>query len=505
MSSICMVPRTQTYSLSGVVTISVASPYSIFEGRRNTARLLLKSLSLTFEGQSEIYTPSTGYSSLRLCSVTRELAPAEPTELSNDGHEDDATPCKWDIVFNIPIPGWLPASTSLGIEDIGIRYGLHATAQFANLETGQITPWSFATLCTPFRCRTRYAVAHKGIKIHRFVLPPHVEQSEQTFHSYLVSSHTSSSDSSNARIPAEILDKIQVLASVAESVDIKSSSLPITIRLRTKDLEDAECKRLQISEVGVDIIQKERCRFRPSATYLAQYPIPAQEMQPPNTPLRDPHPMSNIYDVGLYITRDHSESVCRSFTLLPPGETGKYRLSEDNYAFASDWEQSESPTWYTMETQVPFTRISRATLDQETEEWAGPACIRPSSSSPLFSVSHEVAISLTFLYDVPGTTERAKERLHFQIPASFGRYLPSPSTLASLVSPDSENELSPSLSLPSYAQLYDENGERKIDYSIPLPLYTPKCELDPETIATSVEKPAPRYTLPEEEPLMTSF
>ena len=43
------------YSLSGVVTISVSSPYSLFE-RRRTAKLLLQSLSLTFEGQSEIFT-----------------------------------------------------------------------------------------------------------------------------------------------------------------------------------------------------------------------------------------------------------------------------------------------------------------------------------------------------------------------------------------------------------------------------------------------------------------
>lgn len=72
------------YSLSGHVSISVSSSQSLFS-HRSTARLLLQSLSLTFEGQSEVYAHCIGYSSLRLCSVTREIfAPSKPTEISND-------------------------------------------------------------------------------------------------------------------------------------------------------------------------------------------------------------------------------------------------------------------------------------------------------------------------------------------------------------------------------------------------------------------------------------
>lgn len=33
--------------------------------------------------------------------------------------------------------------------------------------------------------------------------------------------------------------------------------------------------------------------------------------------------------------------------------------------------------------------------------------------------------------------------------------------------------------LPAYSQLFDSNGDRKIDYSVPLPLYTP--QLPPST------------------------
>jgi len=88
-----LISPSSAYSLSGHISLSVTSPYSFFEARK-TARLLLQSLSLTFEGQSEIFNSSTGYSSLRLCSITRELAPSDPIELSNEGHEEDADPCR---------------------------------------------------------------------------------------------------------------------------------------------------------------------------------------------------------------------------------------------------------------------------------------------------------------------------------------------------------------------------------------------------------------------------
>ncbi|KAJ2933801.1 hypothetical protein H1R20_g3299, partial [Candolleomyces eurysporus] len=472
------------YSLSGVVRVSVSSPYSLFE-RRRTAKLLLQSLSLTFEGQSEIYTHDTDYSALRLCAITRELAPSHPMEFTNEGHEEDSDPCQWDIVFNLPIPGWLPSSATLGMEDIGIRYGLYATAKFINLDSEQsASSWSFATFCTPFRSRIRSIDSRKQITVRRYVLPPHVNRPTTGVVNYLVNSHSPSekTDGSKKRIPADVLSKIQVLASVPEDVDVEAKSVPITVRLRTKDLAVAECNRLQVTEVGINIVQQER--------------------------------WSGIYDVGLYLGREHSESVCRTFTLLPSKDAGKYQLSEDNYAFATDAEQGDNPTWYTMEAHIPFVHTSPADLDLDIEDWAGPAIIRPSSSSPLFSVSHTLAISLTFSYDVPDSDERARERLNFNIPLSFGRYLPSTPSVGSspsILRPSDEAQPanhgnstesshpafeSPFSNLPPYSQLYDDNGDRKIDLSIPLPLYTPREETSKDENHGNMEYSSP--TCPEE-------
>ena len=84
--------RSSAYSLSGHISISVSSPYSLFEPRR-PARLLLQSVTLTFEGQSEVITPTGGYSGLRLCTITRELTPSTLIEISNEGHENSSDPC----------------------------------------------------------------------------------------------------------------------------------------------------------------------------------------------------------------------------------------------------------------------------------------------------------------------------------------------------------------------------------------------------------------------------
>jgi len=60
-------------------------------------------------------------------------------------------------------------------------------------------------------------------------------------------------------IPLAVLSKIQVLASVPEYLDVNSNVLPLTLRLRTKGLDEEECKKLQVTEVEIDIVQQEKC------------------------------------------------------------------------------------------------------------------------------------------------------------------------------------------------------------------------------------------------------
>jgi hypothetical protein len=166
---------------------------------------------------------------------------------------------------------------------------------------------------------------------------------------------------------------------------------------------------------------------------------------------------------------------------LPPGEFTPHTLGENNHPFVNDADSTDSPTWYTMETTLPFLQRERR---DKSRGWAGPFVIRPSASSPLMSVRHEVSVELVCTYDVPGSEEPAKERLSFCVPVQFAHIAPFPRR--GLTPPPSpfttlDTSVVPSLpslvpythiNLPAYSQLFDRNGDRKIDYSIPLPLYT---------------------------------
>lgn len=225
-----------------------------------------------------------------------------------------------------------------------------------------------------------------------------------------------------------------------------------------------------------------------------QYPLPPQEMQPPNLPLLDPHSLSFICGAGLFVGNGISESVSR-ISLLPSKLSGIYKLSEDNYVFANDATPQEVATWYTLEALVPFMQSNPANANAENL-WQGLPNILPSLSSPLYSVYHDVSISLTCAFDLPNG-ETAYEQLNFVIPVTFANVAPSlplvksstpppahsasPSDISALSSssvsypPDlSSMSADPISLLPAYSQLYDLDGERKIDYSTPLPLYRPR-------------------------------
>lgn len=102
--------------------------------------------------------------------------------------------------------------------------------------------------------------------------PPKAEITELTTLNYLVNSTASPMEQvDEGRIPSDVLSKIQVLASVPEYVDIRGDILPLTLRLRTKDLGEEHCKRIQLTEVHVDITQQEKCRYSSHlmSTYLS--------------------------------------------------------------------------------------------------------------------------------------------------------------------------------------------------------------------------------------------
>lgn len=166
-------------------------------------------------------------------------------------------------MFNLPIPGWLPSTNVIGVECLGNSYALYATAKFSVIEDDNPSPYWITSLCAPFRTRIRSAEAHCPITVTRFISAPKADFTQPTTINYLVNSTPapSANDSDdNTRIPPHVLSKIQVIASIPEYVDVRENAMPLTLRLRTKDLCAEECKKLQVTEVVVDVIQQEKCR-----------------------------------------------------------------------------------------------------------------------------------------------------------------------------------------------------------------------------------------------------
>ena len=239
-------------------------------------------------------------------------------------------------------------------------------------------------------------------------------------------------------------------------------------------------------------------RSRASPSYLQAYPVPPRNRQPPIEPLLAPHPVNNVYEYGL-VTSPASplESTSRSISLLPTGEPGRHRFGKDNYAFVDDDTPMDNPNWYTVEIALPF--VSQKTAAESGDWWDEAFELMPTVWTPLFHITHEIALSVTLSYDNDGNEKRFHDRLSMRVPVTMVHTLPPmpaqrelESALPTILNAALLKENS--YALPAYSQLYDEEGERKIDYSIPLPLYEPQkvstTVLDEESEAyTKVDKP----------------
>lgn len=477
---------TSAYSLSGHVSVSLQSSFSLFD-RRRTARLLLQSLVITFEGQSELVTPETGYSAVRLCSLQQELVPDEPVELSNEGFEDSTQPCAWNVVFNLRLPGWLPASDVFGDRQMapaGTRYALYATARYQHIqEPSQTSPW-ISTLCAPIMQRTRIAKAPKcNIVLNRFTIPPLVPHSEQSIYplvGYIVSTLSQKSSESGASIPSNILSKIQILASIPEHIGTEQDCAKLTLRLRAPLLSDEETEKINLSTFTVDIDQREVYHMSLPSHYN-RLPIPNEEHQPPRKALLDPHPMSGLSEVGLLVTPQvcHS-SVARNFSLLAGGST-QFEISTANDGQMFSRRVLPDPNaWYTMQMKLPLVQES----DHPTSEsrWAGPCHLRPSSRGPFLTVKHSLKVTVQCQFDTGDG--HIDNLLEFSIPLDFVRerlplsqpMISQSQTLTGVPSSSTPSPTMPTSSLygalPAYSELYHSNGDRKYDESVSLPLYT---------------------------------
>lgn len=233
-------------------------------------------------------------------------------------------------------------------------------------------------------------------------------------------------------------------------------------------------------------------RTTPSDAYLARFSPPPESSQPPNQPLLINHPLHSLFAIGMLGTRtDRCAAIERSFSLLPKNESGAYQLAGDGYIFATDGDPEPEddrsrPSWYAIDPTVHVSSkgcMSRG-KGEPSQDWAGDCVFKETGLSPLLTVRHEVRVTLSCTYDVEGDpSNRVAARLRFTVPILFSHISkrplvldPTPTPLPrsnpsccnqSIISVTSSASPYYAHALPAYSQLFEPNGDRKIDYSLP--------------------------------------
>lgn len=249
------------YSLSGHISLSLAPSHTLFE-RRRAVRVLLRSLVITFEGQAELVLEEASYAAVRLCSISKELVSKTTFELSNEGAEDGEQPCTWHVMFDLPIPGWLPASDQYGDGRQGFsgtQYNLYATVKCTSVEE----PSSFgasswvSALCSPFSSRNKAVRAERcGITLNRFAFPPSGSASQSpAFYSVTPSAGMPRPEDNPHPIPEDIMSKVELLAYVSEHVSLEDDKIPFALSIRAPSLSESQAAKLRVSRLSLELKQ----------------------------------------------------------------------------------------------------------------------------------------------------------------------------------------------------------------------------------------------------------
>ncbi|KZV69044.1 hypothetical protein PENSPDRAFT_609309 [Peniophora sp. CONT] len=466
--------QASSYSLSGHVAVSLRPTMGLFGTRPAPARMLLKSLALTFEGQSELYTSTTGYSAVRLCTISKNLVtPACPIELCADDFEDGAT---WNITFDMRLPGWLPPSDIFG--DIstappGTSYALHCAATAIALEDRNAAP-SWMSLCTPSFLRTRVVgSAPCPVIVNRYSM---AASSSALMTNYIVKANLPDGP---IGVPRDVLDKLEIVISAPEYITLDQEDFPFFVRMRAPGLSDADAARLRLDSVMVTKLEQIEKYRTDLGTWGDRYPLPPSSRQPPNFDLRQPHPMHSMYDAGLCSGRPNF-TLCDTFSLLPEAKMVRYKLDRS----AVDIPHGDIPprtgdasgdavAWYAVQTAIPVARVSA-----ESIPWAGARTLRPDTAGPWLSVRHQMTINICVGWTEEDGADACTERLAFTLPLEIIRTRPAivaPVEPVRDIAPQTTSISMPPMlayDLPVYNQLYHSNGDRKVDHSEQLPLYT---------------------------------
>ncbi|KAG8772378.1 hypothetical protein FRC15_002775, partial [Serendipita sp. 397] len=406
------------YSLSGQVLLSVLPSRSAFHKEMKPQPALLTSLVLTFEGASEHFAKGQGYTATRLCSVSQSLV-VRTTPVAIPSTPDH----KIAIIFDLAIPGWLPASLhSKHATTATTRYTLHAKAIYQSEESSALWLGS----------KTKYRDA-KPVEV---TVRRHRTTSAPKRCTYAVPSPRTISPTQTSVLPKEVKAAIQARATIPNYVDAAQRQSGSTDDESSFDLRlDLGCSvpGVTVHKFGVRFIQSTTYGTTPDADFKRVFPLPAQ--QPPTVPLLTSHELDSLYMAG--VTFPSNALRVDKDDVLHPDRPSVFNMQEGEEGHALDSEPSSIT--------VPL--------------YLDSALVKPSYVSPYVHIVHRLFVDLDIRY------RDQHERVGF--------FLPLPVYDGPLFGRADDSAPRPNDGLPAYVQLYHSNGEAK--YVADLPAYSKEC------------------------------
>ncbi|CAE6438478.1 unnamed protein product [Rhizoctonia solani] len=480
------------YSLSGHLALTLETPAPVSpvssEIYIKPETIHISSLELVFEGKAEMVSSQAGYDGFRICRITKELVPegrrivltteADPHNLlESAGPSSRPSLHKWEVLFDMQLPGWLPPTVECGHEGGGTSYTLYAIATFG--ESEKPSSWYLSSLYNMVRTKPQPIEAEPvAVELARHRSPSHhmfPEASPGSDALFPLVDHpgTITYLDHDGRIPVELLRSVDVTVTTPQHIGCEEHRVPISLRIRTNNLSLSSLGTLRLDDFEIQLNQTEKYSSRPMPAYVNSFPVPSLIEQPPHIPLISPHPWQSLYALGLVVQHDCAVNWSKC-THLVPGNRVRFKPALGGLELNDDWAK--------MDTSIsidPTTRKSHPARKGDRQ-------LHATVFTPHMRIKHDlrVGFNLTFVpsEDAPSQAP-IKQAAYVLIPLSFTAVAHWPPVGVGLGSASPANVTSGATSppyLPAYSQLFYDNGERRDDPLAGwLPMY---CEQADEVV-----------------------
>ena len=237
---------------------------------------LLTSLTVTFEGKQEHFAPNLGYTARRLCQTSQTLVvPSNPIAVPSTSDHKIA------IVFDLAVPGWLPATqTSEHSTTASTSYAIYATATYTSDE--------YSAVFTSGRQKSAHAQPVQiSVKRNRTTSAPKPC-------TYSVAPGVK--EPSTSSIPQNVASGILAKIHIPSYLNIADQKFDLRVEM------GSSAPGVSVHEFSVKLAQ--RSTYFTSPNSACTLPLPPASQQPPKLPLLSTHELMILAQHGISFLPD---------------------------------------------------------------------------------------------------------------------------------------------------------------------------------------------------------